>query len=130
MMTDQQYEEWFRKARKKQIVFVNTYLKTLDPDEAYKAAGYNYSNAGFGKWKVLNKLFPVIQYKISKYELNVDKNFIVNNWLKLLFSGDNFTKTNALKELSKLFGYVDQSSKIQIENNLPQVPVVIKFDEK
>ena len=129
-MTKEEYEYWFRHSTKRQKIFVNTYLKTLDPEIAYQAAGYNYSNAGFGKWKVFNRLFPVIQYKTSQYEMSVDKNFIVNNWLKLLYSGDNITRSTALKELSRLFGYVDQSSKVQIENNLPQVPVVIKFDEK
>ena len=129
-MTQDEYKKWLKRATKRQIVFVNTYLKTLNPTLALTQAGYNYTNTRVGRWKVFNKLFPVIQYKISQYDLNINKPFIVNNWLQLLYQGDSTAKATALKELSKLFGFVDQGTKVQIENNIPSTPVVIKFNEK
>ena len=130
MITDEQYNEWFRKATRKQKVFVNTYLKTLSTDAALKEAGYCYKNPSIGRWKTFNLLFPVIQYKLAKYELEVSKNFIICNWIKLLQSDDRVAAATALKELSKIFGYVEQNTKIDIENNIPQTPVLIKFNKE
>lgn len=130
MINEEEYAKWLKHATKKQITFVNSYLKNLDAYKAFQDAGYNFSNKGFGKWKIFNKLLPIIQYKLSQYDLSVGKELIISNWLSLLNSSDNAVKITALKELSKLFGYTDDVAKINVENNIPQTPVVIQFSDK
>lgn len=129
MITEEEYNNWLKHANKRQITFVNSYLKNLDAYKAFQDAGYNFSNKGFGKWKIFNKLLPIIQYKLSQYNLTVGKELIISNWLALLNSSDTATRITALKELSKLFGYTDEN-KINIENNIPQTPVVIQFSDR
>lgn len=119
-----------RNATKKEITFVNTYLKTLDAWEAFQEAGYNYKHARCGKWKVFTRLLPYIQYKLQKENLSITREFIVSHWLALLSSDDTIARQNALKELTKLFGYADDSTKVEVNNNIPTVPVVIKFDKE
>lgn len=130
MITRQQYESFLRTATKKEITFINTYLKTLDAWQAFQEAGYNYNHARAGKWKVFNRLFPYIQYKLAEYNISVKKDFIVMQWLNLFHTGDIVTKQNALKELAKLFGYNDQSTKVEVNNNLQSEKVIIKFNNQ
>lgn len=129
MLTEEEYNKWLKRATKKQVTFVNSYLKNMDAYKAFQDAGYNFNNKGFGKWKIFNRLLPIIQYKLSQYELHIGKDLIISNWLALLNSSDNTVKITALKELSKLFGYIDDASKINVENTIPS-QVIIKFDKE
>lgn len=130
MITKEQYVKWLRTATKREVAFVNCYLKTLNATTAFQEAGYNYKQPKVGKCKVFTRLLPYIQYKLKEADLNITKNFIVIHWLELLSSGDSLTRQNALKELTKIFGYIDDSTKVEVNNNIPQIPVVIKFNEK
>ena len=130
MITEKEYISWMRNATKKEITFVNTYLKTLDAWEAFQEAGYNYKHARCGKWKVFTRLLPYIQYKLQKENLSITREFIVSHWLAILSSDDTIARQNALKELTKLFGYADDSTKVNIENNIPSVPVQITFTKE
>lgn len=129
MITEEEYIKWLRTATKKQVAFVNHYLKTLNTRESFIAAGYNYKNISFGKYKVFMKLLPYIQYALQKYQISITKEFLVANWLQILTTGKKSEKQNALKELAKLFNYSSEGTKVEVQNNLPN-PVVIKFDEK
>ena len=130
MITEKEYVSWMRRATKKEVTFVNTYLKTLDAWQAFQEAGYNYKNARCGKWKVFTRLLPYIQYKLQNENLNITREFIVSHWLVLLSSHDTIARQNALKELTKLFEYADDSTKVNISNNIPATPVQITFTKE
>lgn len=103
MITEEEYVAWLRTATKKQVAFVNTYLKTLDAWEAFQQAGYNWKHPRCGKWKVFTRLLPYIQYKLKQANISITKEFIIVNWLDILSSKDTVARQNALKELAKLY---------------------------
>lgn len=128
MITEEEYVKWLHRCTSREATFVNVYLKTLDAWKAFQEAGYSHKAARAGKCKVFHRLLPYIQYRLQKYDMVLSKNFIVSNWLNILADGDMTAKQNALRELSKIFGY-SNDVQVNVENNIQSPPVVIKFKE-
>lgn len=113
----EQFNRFLKKCNKKQITFINTYLKTLSRDEAALTAGISSKQT----YKFFRKLLPYIQFMLDRYGCPISKSFVTEKWLELLENGNEITKIQVLKQLSKLHGLTQQKTTVQLK--VPKIEV-------
>lgn len=113
----EQFNRFLKKCNKKQITFINTYLKTLSRDEAAYTAGISAKQT----YKFFRKLLPYIQYMLDRYGCPISKTFITQKWLELLQQGNEITKIQVLKQLSKLHGLTEEKTTVNV--SVPSIQV-------
>lgn len=113
----EQFNRFLKKCNKKQITFINTYLKTLSRDEAALTAGISSKQT----YKFFRKLLPYIQYMLDRYGCPISKTFITQKWLELLQQGNEITKIQVLKQLSKLHGLTEEKTTVNV--SVPSIQV-------
>lgn len=117
MIDETKFNSFLRKCTRKQLGFINTYLKTLSKHEA--AASQNLSPSQATKF--FRKLLPYIQFMLDRYGCPISKSFVTEKWLQLLEDGNEITKIQVLKQLSKLHGLTQQKTTVQLK--VPKIEV-------
>ena len=132
-MTVKEFNEEWNKLPPRQRRFVLAYLETLDAREAARKAGYNEQWVNFPRQRLLRKVSHVIDYLMEKNNIInniVRPEFVLNEFLKIYDnSPSEITKTNVLKELSKILNMQRPETKVEVNNNIPTQPVEITFIE-
>ena len=132
-MTQQEFNQEWKKLRTKQKKFIFAYLELLDPKEAAIKAGYN---GGFVKspyYKIQRKVQHIIDHLIAKNNVinNIVKpEFVLKEYMRIYEkTNSEITKQNILRELSKILQMQNEGNKVEIQNNIPAQPVQIIFNE-
>lgn len=134
-MTQEEFNYKWRHLHRMQQRFCLRYLENgCDAHEAAQFAGYNPRSVKSAHYTVMRKVNDVIDYLIQKNNIIqtiVKPTWVINQYMKLYDSTESeITKINILKDISKLLKMMDENPQVNIENNIPSVPVIIKFDEK
>lgn len=133
-MTQEEFEEKWKYLRTKQKKFILAYLETFDPKESAIRAGYSPSFVKAPVYKIMRKVDDLIDYLIAKN--NVINSIVKPTWVlksyKELYdnTASEITKINILNQLSKILQMQNDGSKVEIQNNIPQTPVQIIFNEE
>ena len=117
MIDETKFNSFLRKCTRKQLGFINTYLKTLSKYEA--AASQNLSSSQATKF--FRKLLPYIQFMLDRYGCPISKSFVTEKWLQLLERGNEITQIQVLKQLSKLHGLTQEKTTVQLQ--VPKIEV-------
>jgi phage terminase small subunit len=133
-MNVKEFNEAWNKLPPRQRKFVLAYLETLDAREAARKAGYNEQWCNFPRQRLLRKVSHVIDYLMEKNNIInniVRPEFVLNEFIKIYdASPSEITKTNVLKELSKILNMQRPETKVEVNNNIPTQPVEITFIEE
>jgi len=82
----------------------------------------------------MRKVNDIVDYLIQKNNLIssiVKPSWIYTQYMKLYDQSESeITKVNILKDISKLLKMMDENPQVNIENNIPSVPVQITFTKK
>lgn len=85
-------------------------------------------------YKVMRKINDVLDYLIQKNQIVstlVKPAWVYQEYLKLYNQTESeITKQNILKDLSKLLQMLNENPQVNIENNIPSVPVQITFTKE
>lgn len=134
MLTQKEYVKLVSSFTYRQKKMIVSYLQTLDPEEAAKLAGYSPSLARCARTKLLPRLMPAINYKLEKEKLIdclVNKEWIVQQWLRMIEKGMAGEKIAALKELAKLYQYTKENPPFTVNNHIEKpAEVVISFTKE
>lgn len=118
----------------KQRKFVLRYIQNgLNAKQAAISAGYCpvYYNAPI--YRIQRKVDDVIEYLIAKN--NIINCIVKPEWIfteyKKLYQNTNSTllKSQILQKLSKIMNMQKPETQVNINNNIPQQSVIIKFEE-
>lgn len=105
----------------------------FDCKDAAIHAGYKGRVAAAPKYRILRKVNYLVDYLIAKNDLIstiVKPTWILDQYIKNYEATDNeITKVSILRELSKILEMQHEGSKVEINNNIPQTPVTIKFSD-
>ena len=133
MLTEEQFNEKWKKLTSKQKSFCLNYLQCLDQKVAAKKAGYNDRFLISPNHHIMRKVGDVVDYLISKNKTIqnlVKPQWVLNQIFKMYnTTGSQVTKTILLKELAKITRLYQDNPNIKIQNNIPQVPVTINFKD-
>ncbi len=133
-MTDEEFKIRWRRMSSYQRKFCKFYLENgLNGKQAAIDAGYNEAFVR-SPYKVMRKVNDVLDYLIQKNQLVaslIKPAWVYKEYLKLYDSSTSeITKQNILKDLSKLLQMMNENPQVNIENNIPQVPVQITFSKE
>lgn len=82
----------------------------------------------------MRKVNDIVDYLIQKNNLIssiVKPSWIYTQYMKLYDQSESeITKVNILKDISKLLKMMDENPQVNIENNIPSVPVQITFTKE
>lgn len=57
--------------------------------------------------------------------------FVMAQYMKLYDNTQSeLTKLNILQQLSKILSMINTQPQVNVQNNIPQTPVIIKFDDE
>jgi hypothetical protein len=134
-MTNEEFKKRWKRTSPKQKKFCLRYLENgMDPKEAALYAGYTGQFLISPYYRIMRKLNPLIDYLIAKNDLIssiVKPTWIIDQYIKNYENTDSeITKLAILRDLSKILAMQDSgNNKIEINNNIPQQPVTIKFTD-
>lgn len=133
-MTQEEFEEKWKYLRTKQKKFILAYLETFDPKESATRAGYSPSFIKAPVYKIMRKVDDLIDYLIAKNNVInsiVKPTWVLTEYMKMYErTASEITKQNILKELSKILQMQNDGSKVEVNNNIPQTPVKIVFNDE
>ena len=134
-MTQDEFNFKWRHLHKKQQKFCLRYLENgFDASEAAQFAGYNERSVKSPIYSIMRKVNDIVDYLIQKNNLIssiVKPSWIYTQYMKIYDQSESeITKVNILKDISKLLKMMDENPQVNIENNIPSVPVQITFTKE
>lgn len=134
-MTQEEFNKKWKRLSTKQRRFVLRYIENgFDPREAAEYVGYNPIYVSSPVYRILRKVNDVIDFLIAKNDLCkaiVKPAWILNEFKKLYDnSNSEITKQNVLDKLSKILQMQNDGAKVEVNNNIPSVPVTINFGDE
>ena len=134
MITEEEFIHRWNRLSSYQRRFCLEYLKCFDVKEAALKAGYTGVMLTNPLIRVYRKVKDVCDYLIKKNDLLnaiVRPEWVLNEFKKIYDnSASEITKTNILDKLSKIIQLQSDSTKIEVNNNIPSVPVTITFTKE
>ena len=134
MLTKEQFEKKWHKYGKKGRKFIIRYIENgLDPQEAAVYAGYQ-GRLLINTHRMLRRYNEVINYLLEKNNI-VDTlckpTWIISEYQKLYNNTQSeITKINILNQLSKIRSMINTHPQVNVENNIPSTPVIIRFEKE
>lgn len=133
-MTQNEFNEKWKRLSSKQKKFVLRYIENgFDPHEAARFANYNPIFCQSPVYRIVRKVNDVIDFLIAKNDLckSIVKPVWILNEFKKLYDNTNseITKQAVLDKLSKILQMQNDGAKVEIQNNIPAVPVTINFGD-
>lgn len=133
-MTDEEFKLRWKKLSNKQRKFCLRYIENgFLAREAAIDAGYNAIFVKSPIYRIMRHVNDCIDYLIAKNSIVqsiVKPSWIYSEYVKLYESTNSeITKTNILNQLSKILQMQSDGSKVEINNNIPSVPVQIVFND-
>lgn len=134
-MTQEEFNEKWKRLSTKQRRFVLRYIENgFDPREAAEHVGYNPIYVMSPVYRILRKVNDVVDFLIAKNDLCkaiVKPAWILNEFKKLYDNTNSeITKQNVLDKLSKILQMQNDGAKVEVNNNIPSVPVTINFGDE
>ena len=133
MLTEEEFEKRWRRIGKKGRKFIITYCENgLDYHDAALKAGFQGVCLSH-PCRMLRKYNDLINYLLKKN--NIIDTIIKPQWVLQEYSklyqntNSEITKINILNQLSKILSLINTQPQVNVENNLPSTPVIIKFDK-
>lgn len=133
-MTDEEFKIRWKQLSNKQRKFCLRYIENgMNAKEAAIDAGYCYTFIQAPIYRIMRRVNDVIDYLIAKNNIVqsvVKPGWILDQYMKLYDSTTSeITKQSILKELSKILQMQNDAAKVEVNNNMPAVPVTINFGE-
>jgi len=134
-MTDQEFKEKWRHLHRMQQKFCLRYLENgCDAQEAAQFAGYNPRSVKSAHYTVMRKVNDIVDYLIQKNNIIqtiVKPTWVIHQYMKLYDNTESdITRVNILKDISKLLKMTDDNPQVNVNNNIPPVPVQIMFTKE
>lgn len=134
-MTDEEFRREWKKISNKQKKFCLRYIENgFDQMAAAVDAGYQGCYLKSPTYRIMRRLSPIIDYLVAKNNIIqsiVKPGWVLDQYMKLYESTTSeITKQNILKELSKILQMQTEAAKVEVTNNIPQIPVTINFGDE
>lgn len=133
-MTDEEFQKDWKKLSNKQKKFCLRYIENgFDQMEAAREAGYQGCYLKSPTYRIMRRLSPIIDHLVAKNNIIqsiVKPGWVLENYKKLFDSTKSeISKIQILNQLAKILQMQNEATKVEVTNNLPQIPVQINFGD-
>jgi hypothetical protein len=135
MLTEDEFAKRWKRCTKRQKKYIANYIENgFDPYLAATQSGYTGVSLKNPVVRIQRRVDDIIDYLIVKN--NIVNALIKPAWVmenyKKIFDNTNseITKIQILNQLSKILQMQSDAAKIEVNNNIPQTPVQIVFNDE
>jgi len=134
LLTDEEFKARWTHIGKRGRKFIISYIENgLDAHRAAAEADFHGKYLKYPTSFPLRKYNDLINYLLKKN--NIIDTLVKPEWVMVQFkkiydeTESEVTKVNILNQLSKILSMINTTPQINVENNMPSQPVIIKFNK-